>query len=44
MLSWRTQRAAAGALQGTGALGLAEGFGLEALRAAGAAEAGPARR
>jgi short subunit dehydrogenase-like uncharacterized protein len=42
MLSWGACRAADGALQGTGALGPAEGFGLDALQA-GAAEAGLAR-
>lgn len=39
MLSWGAQRAAAGALQDTGALGPVEGFGLESLQT-GAAEAG----
>jgi short subunit dehydrogenase-like uncharacterized protein len=42
MLSWGAQRAAAGALQGIGALGPAEGFGLDVLQT-GAAEAGLAR-
>ena len=39
MLAWAAQRAAAGGLKGTGALGPVDGFGLEAL-AAGVAEAG----
>jgi hypothetical protein len=38
MLSWGAERAAAGRLQGTGALGPVEGFGLDSLQA-GAAEA-----
>jgi short subunit dehydrogenase-like uncharacterized protein len=42
MLSWGAQRAAAGALQDTGALGPVDGFGLDALQT-GAAEAGLAR-
>jgi short subunit dehydrogenase-like uncharacterized protein len=42
MLSWSAHRAAAGALQGTGALGPVEGFGLDYLQM-GAAEAGLAR-
>ena len=42
MLSWGAQRAAAGGLQGTGALGPVEGFGLDHLQT-GAAEAGLAR-
>jgi len=42
MLSWGAQHAAAGALQGTGALGPVEGFGLDVL-GTGAAEAGLAR-
>jgi short subunit dehydrogenase-like uncharacterized protein len=42
MLAWGAQRAAAGALQGTGALGPVEGFGLDVLQT-GAAEAGLAR-
>jgi short subunit dehydrogenase-like uncharacterized protein len=43
MLSWGAQRAAAGALQDTGALGPVEGFGLDVLQT-GAAEAGLARQ
>ncbi len=39
MLAWAADRAAAGALKGTGALGPVDGFGLEEL-AAGCAEAG----
>jgi short subunit dehydrogenase-like uncharacterized protein len=39
MLAWAAERAAAGNLTGTGALGPVDGFGLEALEA-GAAEAG----
>ena len=39
MLAWAADRAAAGGLQGTGALGPVDGFGLEAL-AEGVAEAG----
>jgi short subunit dehydrogenase-like uncharacterized protein len=42
MLAWGADRAAAGALQGTGALGPVEGFGLDILETA-AAEAGLAR-
>jgi short subunit dehydrogenase-like uncharacterized protein len=42
MLAWGAERAAAGGLQDTGALGPVEGFGLDALEA-GAAEAGLAR-
>jgi short subunit dehydrogenase-like uncharacterized protein len=42
ILSWGADRAAAGALQGVGALGPAEGFGLDALEG-GAAEAGLVR-
>ena len=42
ILAWGAHRAAAGALQGMGALGPVEGFGLDALQA-GAAEAGLAR-
>jgi short subunit dehydrogenase-like uncharacterized protein len=42
MLSWGAHRAAAGALQGTGALGPVEAFGLDLLQT-GAAEAGLAR-
>jgi short subunit dehydrogenase-like uncharacterized protein len=41
-LAWGAQAAAAGGLQGTGALGPVDGFGLEALEA-GCAEAGLAR-
>jgi short subunit dehydrogenase-like uncharacterized protein len=41
-LAWGAQTAAAGGLQGTGALGPVDGFGLEALEA-GCAEAGLAR-
>jgi hypothetical protein len=40
--SWGAERAAAGALQGTRALGPVEGFGLDHLQA-GAAEAGLVR-
>jgi short subunit dehydrogenase-like uncharacterized protein len=39
MLAWAAERAAAGALKGTGALGPVDGFGLDEL-VAGAAEAG----
>jgi short subunit dehydrogenase-like uncharacterized protein len=42
ILAWGAHRAAAGALQGTGALGPVEGFGLDVLQT-GAAEAGLAR-
>jgi short subunit dehydrogenase-like uncharacterized protein len=42
ILAWGAQRAAAGALQGTGALGPVEGFGLDVLQT-GAAEAGLVR-
>jgi short subunit dehydrogenase-like uncharacterized protein len=42
MLSWGADRAAAGALQDTGALGPVEGFGLDALER-GAAKAGLVR-
>lgn len=42
MLAWGAERAAAGELQGTGALGPVDGFGLDALER-GAAEAGIAR-
>jgi len=42
MLAWGAERAAAGGLQGTGALGPVDGFGLDSL-AAGAAEAGISR-
>ena len=42
MLAWGADRAAAGALQGTGALGPVDGFGLDILET-GAAEAGLAR-
>jgi short subunit dehydrogenase-like uncharacterized protein len=42
MLAWGAERAAAGGLQGTGALGPVDGFGLDALEA-GAAEAGLTR-
>jgi hypothetical protein len=42
MLAWGADRAAAGALLGTGALGPVEGFGLDILETA-AAEAGLAR-
>ena len=42
MLAWGAGTAAAGGLQGTGALGPVDGFGLEALER-GAAEAGIAR-
>ena len=41
-LAWGAQSAARGGLQGTGALGPVDGFGLEALEA-GCAEAGLAR-
>ena len=41
-LAWGAQTAAAGGLQGTGALGPVDGFGLDALEA-GCAEAGIAR-
>ena len=47
MLAWGAERAAAGGLQGTGALGPVDGFGLEALTdgcaQAGIAEEGTAR-
>ena len=39
MLAWAAERAAAGGLKGTGALGPVDGFGLEAL-VEGVAEAG----
>ena len=42
MLAWGADRAAAGALRGTGALGPVDGFGLDVLQT-GAAEAGLAR-
>jgi short subunit dehydrogenase-like uncharacterized protein len=42
LLAWGAQTAAAGGLQGTGALGPVDGFGLDALQA-GCAEAGLAR-
>ena len=42
ILAWGAQRAAAGALQGSGALGPVEGFGLDVLQT-GVAEAGLAR-
>ena len=42
VLAWGAQRAAAGALQGTGALGPVESFGLDVLQT-GAAEAGLVR-
>jgi short subunit dehydrogenase-like uncharacterized protein len=42
MLAWGAEQALAGGLQGTGALGPVDGFGLDALQA-GAAEAGIAR-
>jgi short subunit dehydrogenase-like uncharacterized protein len=42
ILAWGAHRAAAGAVQGTGALGPVEGFGLDVLQT-GAAEAGLAR-
>ena len=48
ILAWGAERAAAGGLQGTGALGPADGFGLEALvegcRQAGISEDAPDRR
>jgi hypothetical protein len=42
ILAWGAERAAAGDLQGTGALGPVDGFGLDALER-GCAEAGLAR-
>jgi len=42
MLAWTAERAAAGELRGTGALGPVDGFGLDALEG-GVAEAGLAR-
>jgi hypothetical protein len=42
LLAWGAQTAATGGLQGTGAMGPVDGFGLEPLQA-GVAEAGLAR-